>query len=174
MWCYQVFKSSVKQIPFSTPNMSYFFSSSPVSKPLLWSRALIFSIPNSGAGGITKPRYQVTGERVKTFGCSFVGSHSAYTQANISISSPHVSVKTLRKVLCSPSLSSGRMLSARKVPIHRGVRRLGTGGRKNPVRIKKHLVHSTGNVVPTHLSYQKKANQQVSTITMFKLNPLNG
>lgn len=174
MWCCQVCKSSVKQIPFaSSPNMSYFFSSSPLSKPLLWSRALIFSIPNSGAGGIAKARYQVTGERVKTFGCNFIGSHSAYTQANISIS-PHVSVKTLRKVLFSLGLSLGRMLSARKVPINRGVWRLGTGGRKNPVMIKKHLVHSTGNVVPTHLSFQNKANQQVSTITMFKLNPLNG
>lgn len=172
MWCCQVFKSSVKQIPFaSSPNMSFFFFPSPVSKPLLW--ALIFSIPNSRAGGIAKARYQVTGERVKTFGCSFIGSHSAYTQATIFII-PHVYVTTLRKVIFSLSLSLGRTVSARKVPTNRGVWRLGTGGRKNPVRIKKHLVHSTGNVVPTRLSYQNKAKQQVSTITMFKLNPLNG
>lgn len=144
MWCCQVSKSSIKQIPFaSSPNMSYFFP--PVSKPLLWNRALIFSIPNSRAGGIAKARYQVTGERVKTFGCSFIGSHSVYTQANIFIS-PHVSVKTLRKVIFSLGLSLGRTLSARKVPFNRGVWRLETGGRKNPVMIKKHLVHSTGNV----------------------------
>lgn len=172
VWCCQVFKPSVKQIPFaSSPNMSYFFSS-PVSKPLLWNRALIFSIPNSRAGGIAKARYQVTGERVKTFGCSFIGSHSAYTQAKIFIS-PYVSVKTLSQVIFSLGLSLGRTLSAGKVPINRGVWRLWTGGRKNPVMIKKHLVHSTGNVT-THLSYQNKANQQVSTITVFKLNTLNG
>lgn len=174
MWCCQVFKSSVKQILFaSSPNTSFFSFPSPISKPLLWNRALIFSIPNSRAGGIAKARYQVTGERVKTFGCSFVGPHRAYTQATIFIS-PHVYVKTLRKVIFSLSLSLGRTVSARKVPTNRGVWRLETGGRKNPVRIKKHLVHSTGSVVPTHLSYQNKAKQQVSTITMFTLNPLNG
>lgn len=57
---------------------------------------------------------------MKTFGCSFIGSCNAYTQVNVSIS-PHVSVKTLRKVLFSLILSLGRMLSARKVPINRGV-----------------------------------------------------
>lgn len=121
MWCCQVFRSSVKQIPFtSSPNMSYIFFSSPVSKPLLCNRALIFSIPNSRAGGIAKARYQVTGERVKTFGCSFIGSHSEYTQANIFISL-HVSVKTLREIIFSPGLSLGKTLSARKVPFNRGV-----------------------------------------------------
>lgn len=58
----------------SSPKMCLFLF--PVSNLLPWNRALIFSIPNSRAGGIAKARYQITRERVKTFGCSFTGSHS--------------------------------------------------------------------------------------------------